>query len=214
METLLPSSRPLRADARRNREALLTAARAAFLTGEADAHVDEIARRAGVAVGTLYRHFETREALVEEVYRQEVDQLCAAPAELLDRHDPAEALRRFLLLLVEHAAVSKGMAVALESIMATESPVFDDARARMAQALDQLLETGAANGTIRGDVGGRTVLRALGGICGMHATQGWQDEAVRITALLFDGLRFGATRAAETATHYEPAVGTADPSSG
>ncbi len=190
METLLPSSRPLRADARRNREALLTAARAAFLTGEAD--VDEIARRAGVAVGTLYRHFETREALVEEVYRQEVDQLCAAPAELLDRHDPAEALRRFLLLLVEHAAVSKGMAVALESIMATDSPVFDDARTRMAQALDRLLETGAANGTIRGDVGGRTVLRALGGICGMHATQGWQDEAVRITALLFDGLRFGA----------------------
>jgi AcrR family transcriptional regulator len=192
MEVLLPSSRLLRADARRNREALLAAAREAFLAGEADAHVDEIARRAGVAVGTLYRHFETREALVEEVYRQEVDQLCATPTELLDRHVPDEALRRFLLLLVEHAAVGKGMAVALESIMATDSPVFDDARTRMAQALDQLLEAGAEAGTIRGDVGGRTVLRALGGVCGMHATEGWQDEAVRITAILFDGLRFGA----------------------
>ena len=188
----MPPSRPLRVDARRNREALLAAAREAFLAGEADAHVDEIARRAGVAVGTLYRHFETREALVEEVYRQEVDQLCAAPAELLDRHTPDDALRRFLLLLVEHAAVGKGMAVALESIMATDSPIFDDARTRMAQALDQLLAAGAAAGTIRGDIGGRTLLRALGGICGMRTTEGWQEEAVRITAIILDGLRFGA----------------------
>ena len=195
MGALLSSSRPLRADARRNREALLAAAREAFLTGEADAHVEEIARRAGVAVGTLYRHFETREALVEEVYRQEVDELCAAPAELLDRHAPDEALRRFLLLLVEHAAVGKGMAIALESIMATDSPIFDDARTQMAQALDQLLKAGTAAGTIRGGVSGRTLLRALGGICGMHATEGWQDEAVRITAILFDGLRFGAQNA-------------------
>ncbi|WP_432832682.1 TetR/AcrR family transcriptional regulator [Dactylosporangium sp. CA-092794] len=192
MEVVLSSSRPLRADARRNRESLLAAAREAFLGGEADAGVEEIARRAGVAVGTLYRHFETREALVEEVYRQEVDELCAAPADLLDRHAPDEALRRFLLLLVEHAAVSKGMAVALESIMATDSPVFDDARTQMAHTLDRLLRAGAAAGTIRGDVGGRTMLRALGGVCGMRATDGWKDEAVRITAILFDGLRFGA----------------------
>ncbi|GAA5114497.1 TetR/AcrR family transcriptional regulator [Pseudonocardia adelaidensis] len=190
----MSSSRPLRADARRNREALLAAAREAFLAGDADAHVDEIARRAGVAVGTLYRHFETREALVEEVYRAEVDQLCAAPAELLARHGPDEALRRFLLLLVEHAAVGRGMAAALESIMATDSPIFEDARAGMARALDQLLDAGAAAGTIRGDIGGRTVLRALGGICGMR-TEGWQDEAVRITAIFFDGLRFGAQKA-------------------
>ncbi len=148
-----------------------------------------------MAVGTFYRHFETREALVEEVYRQEVDELCAAPAQLLNRHAPDEALRRFLLLLVEHAAVGKGMAVALESIMATDSPIFDDARMQMAQALDQLLKVGAAGGTIRGDVSGRTLLRALGGICGMHATEGWRDEAVRITEILFDGLRFGAQNA-------------------
>jgi len=191
----MPSTRPLRSDARRNREALLATARDAFLAGEAGIRVEEIARRAGVAVGTLYRHFDTREALVEEVYRHEVDELCAAPAELLDRHAPEEALRRFLLLLVEHAAVGKGMAVALESIMATDSPVFDDARTRMAQSLDQLLEAGAASATVRDDVGGRTLLRALGGICGMRATEGWRDEAVRITEILFDGLRFGARSA-------------------
>ncbi|MEV8059980.1 TetR/AcrR family transcriptional regulator [Streptomyces antimycoticus] len=191
----MPSSRPMRADARRNRAALLATAREAFLTGEADAHVEEIARRAGVAVGTLYRHFETREALIEEVYRQEVDELCAAPAELLGLHAPDEALRHFLLLLVDHAAVGKGMAVALESIMATDSPIFDDARTRMARALHQLLEAGAAAGTIRSGVSGRTLLRALGGICGMHTTEGWQDEAAQITAILFDGLRFGARNA-------------------
>ncbi|WP_262698718.1 MULTISPECIES: TetR/AcrR family transcriptional regulator [Streptomyces] len=186
----MPSSRPLRADARRNREALLTAAREAFLTGDADAHVEEIARRAGVAVGTLYRHFETREALVEEVYRQEVAELCAAPARLLAHYAPDEAVRRFLLLLVEHSAVGKGMAEALESIMATDSPIFDDARAEMARALDELLAAGVAAGAIRDGVSGRVLLRALGGICGMRA-KGWEDDAVRITTILYDGLRSG-----------------------
>ncbi|MGI5208247.1 TetR/AcrR family transcriptional regulator [Spirillospora sp. CA-108201] len=191
----MASSRPLRADARRNREALLAAAREAFLGGDTDAHVEEIARSAGVAVGTFYRHFETREVLIEEVYRKEVDELCAAPAELLDRHAPDEALRRFLLLLVDHAAVGKGMSVALESIMATDSPVFGAARTQMANALDRLLAAGAEAGAVRCDVTGSTLLRALGGICGMRATEGWLVEARQITALLFDGLRHGARRA-------------------
>ncbi|MEW2548867.1 TetR family transcriptional regulator [Streptomyces sp. NPDC047002] len=183
------AERPLRADARRNREALLAAARDAFLGDAADAHVEEIARRAGVAIGTLYRHFETREALVEEVYRKEVDELCAAPEELLAHHAPAEALRRFLLLLVDHAAVGKGMAVALESIMATDSPVFDNARAQMTNALTRLLGAGARAGTLRDDITGPTLLRALGGICAMRATESWQAEARQITTLLHDGLR-------------------------
>ncbi|MET8232105.1 TetR family transcriptional regulator [Micromonospora sp. NPDC005298] len=185
----MPTSRPLRADARRNRQALLTTAREVFLAGAADTGVEEIARQAGVSVGTLYRHFATREALVEAVYRQEVDELCAAPADLLDRHAPDEALRRFLLLLVDHAAIGKGMAEALESIMATDSPVFDDARTRMAQSLDRLLAAGAAAAIIRDDVTGRTLLRAMGGICEMRAIAGWQQEARQISAILFDGLR-------------------------
>ncbi|MEV0915803.1 TetR family transcriptional regulator [Streptomyces sp. NPDC049967] len=188
----MPASRPLRADARRNREALLSAARQAFIGGDTDAHVEDIARSAGVAVGTLYRHFETREALIEEVYRKEVDDLCATPGVLLDQHAPEEALRRFLLLLVDHAAVGKGMSSVLESIMATDSHVFDDARTRMANALSLLLEAGSAAGTVRDDVTGSTLLRALGGICGMRATEGWLAEARQITAILFDGLRHGA----------------------
>ncbi|MFJ4333925.1 MULTISPECIES: TetR/AcrR family transcriptional regulator [unclassified Streptomyces] len=192
----MPASRPLRADAQRNREALLSAARQAFLAGDTDAHVKDIARSAGVAIGTLYRHFETREALIEEVYRTEVDVLCAAPGELLDQHPPEEALRRFLLLLVDHAAVGKGMSSVLEAIMATDSPVFDDARTRMADALSLLLHAGSAAGTVRDDVTGSTLLRALGGICGMRATEGWLAEARQITALLFDGLRHGAPQTA------------------
>ncbi|MFE9866927.1 TetR/AcrR family transcriptional regulator [Streptomyces sp. NPDC005506] len=186
----MPSPRPLRADARRNREALLTAAREALLTGD-DAHVEEIARRAGVAVGTLYRHFATREALVAEVYRQEVAELCATPTRLLAQHAPDEALHTFLLLLVEHAAVGRGMGEALESIMATDSPAFDDTRDEMERALDELLAAGVAAGLVRGDISGRVVLRALGGICGLRAN-GWKDDAVHIATILYDGLRYGA----------------------
>ncbi|MGW6144818.1 TetR/AcrR family transcriptional regulator [Streptomyces sp. NPDC055140] len=186
----MPSPRPLRADARRNRKALLAAAREAFLAGD-DAGVEEIARRAGVSVGTLYRHFETREVLVAEVYRQEAAELCATPARLLAHHAPDEALRVFLLLLVEHAAVGKGMGEVLENIMATDSPVFEDARDEMARALDELLAAGVAAGLVRSDVEGRIVLRALGGICGMRA-KGWKDDALHIATLLYDGLRYGA----------------------
>lgn len=186
----MPSSRPLRADARRNREALLAAARESLLAD--DSHIEAIARRAGVAVGTLYRHFDTREALIAEVYRQEVAELCATPSRLLAHHAPDEALRVFLLLLVEHAAVGKGMGEALESIMATDSPVFDQARSEMARAIDELLTAGAAAGLIRRDVSGRVVLRALGGICGLRAV-GWKDDAVRIASILYDGLRYQAS---------------------
>ncbi|MFD8566807.1 TetR/AcrR family transcriptional regulator [Streptomyces sp. NPDC059639] len=184
----MPSSRPLRADARRNREALLAAAREAFLAGDTDAHVEDIAKRAGVAVGTLYRHFDTREALIAEVYRQEVAELCAAPTRLLAEHPADDALHAFLLLLVEHSATGKGMGEALESITATDSPVFDEARDDMADALDHLLTAGVKAGLLRDDVSGRIVLRALGGICGMRAS-GWQDDARRVAAILCDGLR-------------------------
>ncbi|MFI6168467.1 TetR/AcrR family transcriptional regulator [Nocardia sp. NPDC051052] len=189
----MPSSRPLRVDARRNREALLAAARAEFLA-DGDAHVEDIARRAGVSVGTLYRHFDAREVLVAEVYRQEVAELCTAPARLLALHAPDEALRLFLLLLVEHAAVGRGMGEVLESIMATDSPTFEDTREEMAHALDELLTAGAAVGLLRRGISGRIVLRALGGICGIRTT-GWKDDAVRIATILYDGLRYGATNA-------------------
>ncbi len=182
--------RLLRADARRNRDALLTAATAALVGGEPDIGVEEIARRAGVAVGTLYRHFDTREALVEEVFRQDLDDLCA-PAGDGDLH-------AFLIRLVRYSTTSKGMAAALEAVMATASPVFDEARRRMEETLDELLVRGVAAGTVRADVTGRTVLRALGGVCSPHAVE---VESLHIAELLYDGLRYRA--ATSNGTHSE-----------
>ena len=180
-------SRPQRADARRNRAALLTAARAALTGGEPDIRVEEIARRAGVAVGTLYRHFDTREAVIEEVFRQELDDLCSSAGD--------GDLHAFLLRLVQHSTRSKGMATALQAVMVTDSPVFDEARKRMEQTLDELLAHAVAAGTIRADVPGRTVLRALGGVCSPHAAEA---ESLHIAELLFDGLRYSAATAGGT----------------
>lgn len=174
-------TRPLRADAQRNRDALLAAARAALVGGEADIRVEEIARRAGVAVGTLYRHFDSREAVVEEVFRQELDDLCTSARD--------GDLHAFLVRLVEHSTTSKGMAAALEAVMATDSPVFDEARRRMEETLDGLLARGVAAGSTRADVTGRTVLRALGGVCSPRAVE---EESLHIADLIFDGLRYGA----------------------
>lgn len=174
-------TRRMRADARRNRAALLTVARAALLGGEPDIRVEEIARRAGVAVGTLYRHFDTREAVVEEVFRQELDDLCTSARD--------GDLHAFVLRLVRYATRSKGMAAALAAVMVTASPVFDEARRRMEETLDELLADGVTAGSIRADVSGRTVLRALGGVCSPHADEA---ESLQIADLFFDGLRYRA----------------------
>ncbi len=184
-----PPPRRLRADAQRNRDALLASAREAFLNGETEIRVEEIARRAGVAVGTVYRHFDTREAVIEAVFRQEVDELCAGGAALLEDHPPEQAVRMFLLQLVDHAAVSKGMAVALEAIMATRSPVFDDARSRMTQTLDALLGAGVSAGSVRDDINGRTLMLGLSGVCGgPKDAPDWLEDGRQVVGLLADGL--------------------------
>lgn len=173
--------RQLRADARRNREALLRAARVALMDAESDLRVGEVARTAGVAVGTLYRHFETREALVEQVFRQELDDLC----DLAEDGD----LHAFLVRLVGYSTTSKVLAKALDAVMVTASPMFDEARRRMEETLDTLLARGAETGSLRTDLTGQTVLRALGGICSPLTSEA---ESLRIVELLFDGLRYGA----------------------
>jgi AcrR family transcriptional regulator len=195
----LSSPRPQRADARRNREALLNAAREAFQGGELNIQVEEIARRAKVSVGTLYRHFDTREAVIEAVYRREIDELCSAPTLLLAEHAPDESLRRFLLLMIDHASGGKGMTAALKSIMATDLPVFDDARQNLSDALDEVLSAAIAAGLIRADADGRAIMRALGGVCGMSTLDGWSEDSLGIVSLLFDGLRYGAKKKPSTA---------------
>lgn len=139
-------------------------------------------------MGTVYRHFDTREAVIEAVFRQEVDELCAGGAALLEDHPPEQAVRMFLLQLVDHAAVSKGMAVALEAIMATRSPVFDDARSRMTQTLDALLAAGVSAGSLRDDINGRTLMLGLSGVCGPKDAPDWFEDGRQVVGLLADGL--------------------------
>ncbi len=170
----------LRADAQRNREALLRVAREALVGGEVDVRMEQIAQRSGVAVGTVYRHFDTREALVEEVFRQDLDDLCSSAAD--------GDLHAFFLKLIAFTTRSKGVAAALEAVMVSVSPVFDESRGMLEQTLEQLLVAGARGGSIRGDVTGRTVLRALSSICSPVADEA---ESHRIVELIFDGLQFG-----------------------
>jgi AcrR family transcriptional regulator len=175
----------MRADARRNREKLLAAAVAAFADSGTDASLEAIARRAGVGIGTLYRHFPTRDALVEAAYRNEVEQLCAAAPELLARHRPDVALAEWMERFVGYAAAKRGMKSALQAIAASGSDPFGDTRRMLLEAIGMLLEAGVATRTIRSDVDADDVLRAMGAV--WHVDD--LAQARPLLRLLIDGLR-------------------------
>ena len=182
--------RTLRADAARNRDRLLAAAAAAFAARGVEAPLEEVARSAGVGIGTLYRHFPTRDALVEAVYRHEVDTLCDGAAELLATRPADEALSEWMQRFVGHAAMKRGMATALKSMMAADAKLFEDCRSRMLEAANSLLAAGVAAGTVRDDIDALDLLRAVGGVCMSSTDQAdWPQAAQRLVRLLFDGLR-------------------------
>ncbi|MFC5825851.1 TetR/AcrR family transcriptional regulator [Nonomuraea insulae] len=183
------SERPLRAHAQRSRAALLAAALKAFEAGEVGIRIEEIAGRAGVGVGTFYRHFATREALVEAVYRRRVEDLCATAPRLLSAHAPYDALGAFLGQLIAHAAASAGMASVLESLTTTRSEIFAQARAAMMDAVATIMAAGAEAGDIRADVAPETVFRAMGGVCTSHDQPDWEAGAHAVVRLVLDGLR-------------------------
>ena len=186
--------RPLRADARRNRDAVLSAAAEAFGSGGVEAPLEDIARRAGVGIGTLYRHFPTRNDLVYAVYRREVDLLCASAPELLATMEPDAALREWMFRFVDYAATKRGMVGLLKSMMGTDAELFVTTKANMHAAAASLLDAAARAGTIRSDVTPEDLTRTLGGICMAGDSTDWQDKTVRLVGLVFDGLRFGAPR--------------------
>jgi AcrR family transcriptional regulator len=181
--------RRVRADARRNTDALLDAAAAVFATSGVDAPVREIATKAGVGVGTFYRHFPKRSDLVAAVFRHAVD-ACAdeAPA-LAAELPPDEALERWLLRYTDFIGTKRGLAAALHS----GDPAFDalpgyfDERFR--PALEGLLAAAVEAGAVRGDVAANDLLRAVANLCG-PAWDAGADHARRMTALLVDGLRY------------------------
>jgi AcrR family transcriptional regulator len=189
--TKLDETTPARADARRNRERLLATALEVFAAEGTDVSLSVIARSAGVGIGTLYRHFSTREALLEAAYRNEVAQLCDVE-ELLRERPPAAALEEWMNRVVDYAAMKRGISGALRSLAASGSDIYDDTRRQMLAALTQLLEAGIAAGTIRPDADAEDVLRAIGAIWLIPDEPGWADYARRVLALLMDGLRHGA----------------------
>ncbi len=177
-----------RADAVRNRERVLEAAKAVFSAGGADASLEAVARQAGVGIGTLYRHFPTRESLFEAVYRREVQQLGELAAQLMNE-EPVEALRHWLRSNVEFVATKKGMSAALALVAHKPPELTAYSFDRLTKAVGALLDRAVAAGEIRTDIGPEDVLRALIGMCYVHDQPGWQSTALRLLDVFVDVLR-------------------------
>ncbi len=185
-------SKPVRADAQRNMDALLEAAMAVFATSGVDAPVREIALKAGVGVGTLYRHFPRRPDLIVAVFQREVDACADAAPILAAEHEPGEALARWMQRYAGFIAAKRGLATALHS----GNPAFDTLPAyfqqRLEPALRALLEAATAAGEVRADISAEELLGAVASLC-MHAYEQGPEHARRMVALLVDGLRYGAS---------------------
>lgn len=185
------AGRPVRADARRNEDALLEAAKRVFATSGVDAPVREIAAQAGVGVGTLYRRFPKRSDLVAAVFRREIDACVADVRKFAAEKAPGEALASGLMRYTRFVATKRGLAAALHS----GDPAFDALpvyfRSRFEPALQSLLETAAAAGVIRNDVVAYDLLRAIANLSVATGEDG-MDHTRRMVALLIDGLKLGA----------------------
>lgn len=188
-----PAPKPLRADAQRNRDRLVEVAAQMFASDGVDASLEEIAKRAGVGIGTLYRHFPTREHLVEVVYRREVEGLCHAAEDLAREHPADVALELWMQRFVDYIATKRGLATSLRLLLTANSTLFSDTSGRVSGAMRGLVQAAAAAGKIRADVDSSDVMHALGGIYSAPNTPDWRERSGRLVKLLMDGLRFGAT---------------------
>jgi AcrR family transcriptional regulator len=184
-----------RKDAQRNRDRLLAEAVAAF-TRDADAPLEGIARAAGVGIGTLYRHYPTREALVEAAYRSELAKICSAAAELLREYPPDVALRRWVDRFLDYMATKRAMGDALRAVVAAGGQPFSETRARLTEAVSILLGAGVDAGILRDGVTAEDVLMGLSGMTYALRDPPQRAQAGRLADLLLDGLRFGAPQAA------------------
>jgi AcrR family transcriptional regulator len=186
---LVSVARKPRADGQRNRERLAAAAKAAFAETGTDASLEEIARRAGVGIGTLYRHFPTRDAVIEAVYRREVEQLAAAATRLMDSRTPGKALHEWLRLLIDHIATKKVVAQAISPAVGGVAALYPASGARLTEAMSQLMARAMASGDIRDDVESADLLRALVGFTYGAEAPGWRESTLRLLDVLMDGLK-------------------------
>jgi AcrR family transcriptional regulator len=183
--------RSVRADARRNRDALVASASRAFAALGVEASLEDIARDAGVGSATLHRHFPTRESLIASVYHGDVEELCADVDDLLARHPADEALAEWMSRVVDYTIARRGMAAALKAA-ACDSAEFQDIRATIGSAITRLMAPAVEHELIRVDVAPGEILRALGGFCLFDDQPDARTYAVRLVRLLVDGLRHGA----------------------
>lgn len=181
-------ARPLRADARRNRDRLIEVAKEMFSKGGTDTSLEAIAKAAGVGIGTLYRHFPTRDALIESVYRSEMQNLAeAAP----DSPTPCfrSRLCAWLRLFVDYIATKQGMSPVLASMVGGPSELYAESSAMVKSAIGLLVDRAVASGAIRLDIAPLDLLRALAGVAGISSDPGWEVSAKRLVDILIAGVR-------------------------
>ncbi|AZV37624.1 TetR/AcrR family transcriptional regulator [Komagataeibacter xylinus] len=186
-----PRRRP-RSDGQRNRTNLLNVAKAAFTAGETDIPLDEVARRAGVGIGTLYRHFPNRDALIEAVYRAELDRLADAAPVLAAQHPPVEALRAWMRLFVDYIAAKLVIAPALSGLAGGTGTLYAQSGTVLQGAIDGLVAAAVASGEINADIEPVDLLRALAGVSNYAAGPGWETSAKRLVDILIAGSRVSA----------------------
>ncbi len=178
-----------RADAQRNRARILEVAKLAFTEHGADATLDDIARQAGIGPGTLYRHFPTRDALIEAVYRSEVEKLTAAGQRFADTMPPLEALRAWMLLFIDHVADKTLILPAMDTVAGGSMRLIEGARGLIHGAFTALVQRAIRSGDLRSDTEPNDFVRALVGVFHTTALPGWEPSARRIVDILIDGSR-------------------------
>ena len=178
-----------RTDAQRNRQRILEAAKEAFARSGANTSLDDIAKQAEVGAGTLYRHFPTRDALLEAVYRTEVEKLAAAERKFAEAMPPIQALRAWMLLFVEYIATKQIIAPALNTVVGGPSKLYEGSRAQVTGAIEALVKRAIKSGDIREDLDPFDLLRALIGVANVATSPDWQQSAKRLVDILITGSR-------------------------
>jgi AcrR family transcriptional regulator len=184
-----PPARKPRADAQRNRERLLAAAKEAFTRYGADVSLDDVAKQAGTGPGTLYRHFPTRDALLAEVYRAEVEKLASAEREFAASMPAIAALRAWMLLFVDYIATKQLIAPALNSLISDTSKLYESSGPKIVGAMSALVERAIQSGDIRQDLDPMDLLRALVGVSNVASVPDWPQSAKRLVDILIAGSR-------------------------
>jgi AcrR family transcriptional regulator len=183
------SERKPRADAQRNRERILVVAKQEFTRSGASASLEDIARKAAVGPGTLYRHFPTREELLVAVYRSEMEKLAAAQRDLADRLSPLDALRAWLLLFVDAVETKEVIAPVLNTLVGDPKKVFEASYAQIHEAIRALVRRAIKSGEVRRDLDPIDLLRALVGVANVATSPDWRQSARRLVDILIAGAR-------------------------